>query len=393
MEPPAGGRLPFAERKMRARLAHLLTKQLYRDLVIRDRPRSDLYYALRYGSWAKLANYLRMRLDYHLMRTTVRSRPYVLRVEPISACNLHCPLCATGAGEIDRPAQAMTAETLERIVALCGRHALYANLWIWGEPMLNRHLADLAAVCRRHNIGSEVSTHLSLPLSEARIDALVASGLDWLIVSNDAATAATYAKYRLGGSFERVVHNLRAIVARKRALGSRTPFVEWQVVPLRQNEHEIGDILRLARDIGVDGVRIKKLRLDKTKESGVLGRVADTRVAQWAPADTRLVHLVTPEKRSYIDFHCRFLWGMVSVYADGAVAPCCETTSVNDDLGNLFMQDFDAIWNGPSYVKARRIALGLADGPQEEASACHACNVFSKPLAPAVRAATRERAA
>lgn len=378
---------------MRARLAHLLTKQLYRGLVIRDRPRSDLYYALRYGTWAKLANYVRMRLDYHAMRTTVRSRPYVLRVEPISACNLHCPLCATGAGEIDRPTQAMTAQTLDRILTLCGRHALYANLWIWGEPMLNRHLADLAAVCRRHNVGSEVSTHLSLPLSEARIDALVTSGLDWLIVSNDAATAATYAKYRLGGSFERVIHNLRAIVARKRALGSRTPFVEWQVVPLRQNEHEIGDILRLAREIGVDGVRIKTLRLDKTKEAGVLGRVTDERVAQWAPADPRLVHLISPVKRSYIDFHCRFLWGMVSVYADGAIAPCCETTSVNDDLGNLFLQDFDAIWNGPSYVTARRIALGLADGPQEEASACHACNVFSKPLAPSVAAPTRERPA
>lgn len=377
---------------MRARIAHLLTRLLYRKCVVRDRPRSDLYYALRYGTWAKFANYLRMRVDYHLMRTTVRSDPYVVRVEPISQCNLKCPLCPTGMGEIDRNATAMSAEALDAILAKCGRHAYYANLWIWGEPMLNRRLADLVAVCRRHNVGSEVSSHLSLPLSEERIDSLIASGLDWLIVSNDAANAATYAKYRIGGSFEQVVRNLRAIVARKKALGSRTPFVEWQVVPMRHNEGEIGDIVRLARDIGVDGVRVKPCRLDKTKHAGVLGPVPAERVAQWAPKNPALVHLATPEHPAYIDFHCRFLWGMVSVYADGAMAPCCDTTSQRDDLGNLFRQDFHEIWNGPAYVRARRVALGLAEGPADEATACGQCKIFHKPLAQA-EGRVRERTA
>ncbi len=377
--------------RTRARIAHLVTKWLYRRCVVRDRPRSDLYYALRYGTWAKLVNYLRMRRDYHAMRTTVRSQPYIVRAEPISTCNLRCPLCPSGTGEIDRPTMAMSADTLDAIFAKCGRHALYANLWIWGEPMLNRHLADLAAVCRRHHVGSEVSTHLSLPLSEERIDALIRSGLDWLIVSNDAATASTYEKYRIGGSFERVIANFRAIVARKRALGSLTPFIEWQVVPLRHNEHEIEAVVRLAREIGVDGVRVKPARLDKTVRPGPEGLVTAEKVQQWAPSNPAYVHAITPERKSYLDFHCRFLWGMVSVYADGTMAPCCETMSTRDDLGNLFAQDFDAIWNGPSYVRARRIALGLASGPEEESSACHECLVFHKPLAPAKREATLGR--
>jgi MoaA/NifB/PqqE/SkfB family radical SAM enzyme len=376
---------------MRERLAHLLTRRLYRGLVVRDRPRSDVYYALKYGTWAKLVNYLRMRRDYHLMRTTVSSEPYIVRIEPISACNLRCPLCATGAGEIDREARAMTAETLDAILARCGRHALYANMWVWGEPMLNRRLADLVAVCKRRGVGSEVSSHLSLPLSQERIDELITSGLDWLIVSNDAATAATYEKYRIGGSFERVIKNLKAIVARKRALGSLTPFVEWQVVPLRHNEHELGAIERLASEIGVDGVRVKLARLDRSKDGGVLGRISDERIAKWAPSNPRLSHLPRPGRDAFIDFHCRFLWGMVTVYADGAMAPCCETTTVKDDLGNIFKSDFDAIWNGPSYIRARRIALGLAEGPEEKATACHACMVFHKPLAPKAGIAARER--
>jgi MoaA/NifB/PqqE/SkfB family radical SAM enzyme len=325
------------------------------------------------------------------MRTTVSSEPYIVRVEPISACNLKCPLCATGAGDIDREALSMTAETLDAILARCGRHAFYANLWVWGEPMLNRRLADLVAVCRRRGVGTEVSSHLSLPLSQERIDQLIASGLDWLIVSNDAATAATYEKYRIGGSFERVIANLKAIVARKRALGSLTPFVEWQVVPLRHNEHEMGAIVRLAREIGVDGVRVKLARLDRSKDGGVMGRISDERRAQWAPSDPRLVHLPRPGHDAFIDFHCRFLWGIVTVFADGAMAPCCDTTSVKDDLGNIFERDFDAIWNGPSYVRARRVALGLAEGAEEKATACHECKVFHKPLARKVELTRRER--
>lgn len=367
---------------MRARLAHLWTKRLYREIVVSDRPLSDVYFALQYGTWAKFLNYLRMRVDYGQMRTTVRSQPYVVRVEPIGKCNLHCPLCPTGAGEVDRGAGAMSADVLDAILTRCGRHALYANLWIWGEPLLNRHLEDLVAVCRRHGVGSEVSSHFSLPLRTERLDALISSGLDWLIVSNDAASAPVYDQYRVGGNFDRVIQNLRAIVERKRVLGSRSPFVEWQFVPFRHNEHEIGEAHRMAREIGVDGLRLKPCRVDKTQFAGEPGNPPAQRLAQWAPSNPAQFHAIRPGRHSYIDFHCRFLWGMVTVYADGAMAPCCETTKRSDDLGNLFEQEFDQIWNGPAYVQARRVALGLAQTQDELASVCHACPIFRKPLAP-----------
>lgn len=368
---------------MRTRLAAGLTRLLYRHRVIGDRPRSRVYFTARYGTWAKLANYARMLLDHWLRRTTVRGYPYAIRVEPASVCNLKCPLCPTGAGEIERERVAMSAGTLDAILARCGRHALYAHLWVWGEPLLNKHLPDLVAVCRRHGIGSEVSSHLSLPLSTERIDALIRSGLDWLIVSNDAASAATYEKYRVGGSFDLVVRNMRAIVERKRALGSLTPFVEWQFVPLRHNEHEMDEAVRLAREFGVDGVRFKPARLDKTRNLTFQGLVPVDLSRQWAPKDPALFHEITPEHASYLDLHCRFLWGTVTVYADGSMAPCCETTAARDDLGNIFRQDFQSIWNGPGYVRARRVALGLAQGPEDEAVVCQGCKVFSKPLAKA----------
>ncbi len=368
---------------MRERIAARLARRLYRNPIIGDVPRSKLYFLVMYGTWAKLANYLRARRDFREMRTQVASSPYVIRAEPISGCNLRCPLCPTGTGEIDRESAAMSPETLDDILDRCGRHALYAVLWIWGEPLLNKRLADLVRVCRRRGIGTEVSSNLSLPLSEARIDELIGSGLDWLIVSNDAATAPTYAQYRIGGNFDLVLKNTRAFVARKRALGSATPFIEWQFVPLRHNENEMRDVERLAREIGVDGIRFKPARLDKTRGITFRGVVPDDTASKWAPRDPRLVHALTHDRKSFVDRHCAFLWVSVSVYGDGAIAPCCETTSRRDDLGNVFRQEFGDIWNGPAYVAARRVALGLAQGPGEEAMACHGCKVFRKPLTPA----------
>lgn len=364
---------------MRDRIAALVTNQLYRHDVIGDVPRSHAYYAFRYGSAQKLLNYVRVKQDYRAQRTTVRGYPYTLRIEPISACNLRCPLCPTGTGEIDRKKMVMPPETLDKILTECGRYVLFAHLWIWGEPLLNKNLDELAAVCHRHGIGSEVSSHFSVPLDNDRIDNLIRSGLDWLIISNDAASAESYSQYRIGGNYDQVIRNMKAFVARKRALGSKTPFLEWQFVPFRHNEHEMEEAKRLAAEIGVDGLRFKPSRLDKTKNLTFQGLVPIDLTNKWAPENSALVHVPLPETDSYLDYHCTFLWGSMSLYGDGAVAPCCETSMTRDDLGNLFKQDFREIWNGPTYVKARRVALGLADTAEEKSMACYGCKVFSKP--------------
>ncbi|HYP13452.1 MAG TPA: radical SAM protein, partial [Bryobacteraceae bacterium] len=205
---------------MRDRIAALLTKGLYRETVLGDVPRSHAYYALRYGSTAKLANYIRVKRDYLSKRTTVTGNPYTLRIEPVSACNLRCPLCPTGTGETNRKKAVMSPETLEAILDKCGEHVLFVHLWIWGEPLLNKNLAELAKICHRRGIGTEVSSHMSVPLDEQRIDDLIRSGLDWLIISNDAASPETYSQYRVGGNYDLVIRNIKALVARKKALGS-----------------------------------------------------------------------------------------------------------------------------------------------------------------------------
>ena len=153
--------------------------------MIDDAPRGNLIYRLGYGTARKLRNLARVRAAYRRGLVDTRGRPADIRVEPAGACNLRCPLCPTGLGEIDRPASIMKPEVFSRIL---DRHALdifHIKFHIWGEPLVNPELAILVSMAQARHVGAEISTNLSVNLSDATIDALIRAGLAWMIVSLD----------------------------------------------------------------------------------------------------------------------------------------------------------------------------------------------------------------
>ena len=269
----------------------------------------------------------------------------------------------------------MSVERFAQVLDQFGCHALIVQLWVWGEPLMNRQIAQLVAMAERRGIATEISTNLSLRLTDNEIDRLIVAGLTWLIVSIDAATADTYREYRRNGDFNLAVDNMRRFVARKRALRSRTPFVEWQFVPLRHNEHEMSRAVEIARDLGTDGFRFKPARFDKVEGRTFGGAVSPSLVTEWMPRTEALRH----EGTTYLDYHCPFLWGSITVHPDGGIAPCCETSSVRHDLAHISDSGLADVWNGAAYVAAREVALGRTDEHRE--SACHGCRVFKKPEA------------
>jgi MoaA/NifB/PqqE/SkfB family radical SAM enzyme len=362
----------------RARLAWFVTWLRYMSPVIGDTPRSQWLLALEYGTLRKLRNFYAVRRDYRGKRAQVTSRPYTVRVDPSTACNLRCPLCPTGAGEIDRTRAFMPLDTFEKVLNEFAADAFVVHLWVWGEPLLHPDLWRMVAAADAHGVGTEISTNLSLKLSDEQIDRLITAGLTWLIVSADGATPESYARYRRGGNFELVLSNMRRFIARKKALGSRTPFVEWQFVPLKHNEQEIGAVKRLAKQVGVDGLRFKPARVDKIDNLTFVSEVPDTLMQQWMPSDPKLRHTIHGDPGSYHSFHCPFLWTSVTIHPDGALAPCCETSSRQHDVGRFDQVPFTEVWNNRAYVASRAVALGQPTAGSG-ALACQNCKVFIKP--------------
>jgi pyruvate-formate lyase-activating enzyme len=369
-------------RSLPFRLAWLLTRQRYRALVIDDGPRSNLIYRLGYGTAHKLRNLARVREAYRRGVVDTRGRPTDIRVEPAGACNLRCPLCPTGMGEIDRPASIMKPDIFSRILDRHAQDIFHIKFHIWGEPLVSPELATLIAMAEARHVGSEISTNLSVTLSDATIDALIHAGLTWMIVSLDGTSEEAYSRYRLRGNFERVRSNVARIIARKRALGSLVPFVEWQFVPSRHNEHEIAGLEAAARELGVDGVRIKPMRVDKV-QAATAPDTAPSHARGWIPDANTLSRVTGAQQPALADALCGFLWYQAFYHADGAISPCCEVSRVADDFGHLD-QDFEQLWFGPVYRQARAVALGVdpgADTPRAH-SPCQDCTVFAKPRAP-----------
>lgn len=87
----------------------------------------------------------------------------------------------------------------------------------------------------------------------------VAQGASFVTCSIDAATKETYDIIRQDSNFERVVRNLKELVAIRRRLGQHYPHVQINFIVMGHNPHEVAAFLDLAKEIGADSVAYKWL--------------------------------------------------------------------------------------------------------------------------------------
>src|SRR2546430_5187889 len=64
----------------------------------------------------KLLNVYLSRWEEGRGRTKLRSYPFKLTVEATGACNLRCPACFTGVGDVGRPGSAMPLDLYRRVL-------------------------------------------------------------------------------------------------------------------------------------------------------------------------------------------------------------------------------------------------------------------------------------
>ncbi|HEX8632204.1 MAG TPA: radical SAM protein, partial [Catenuloplanes sp.] len=177
--------------------------------------------------------------------------PPHLQLEITSACNLRCVMCLVRyRPPVNKLAGAMPAALFHRIVdEVPGLRRL--TLQGLGEPLLSPYLVDMLRLATGRGITVGFNSNATL-LTRARADELVDTGADWLHVSLDGATAATYQAVREGADFDTVVRNLAGLVAAKRAAGSATPWIRVVFVAMRDNVAELPALVRLLAGIGVD---------------------------------------------------------------------------------------------------------------------------------------------
>jgi organic radical activating enzyme len=320
--------------------------------------RAPTYEGARLTLRRRLNVYL-MRLEIGLLRTKLWSRPVKLIVEPTNVCNLSCPACFTGDGQVGRARRPMPLALYHKLLDELGDYLLQIDFANWGEPLLAKHLPEMIEAASRRGISTVISTNFSIPFDATKAERLVASGLAILGVSLDGVEQETYAQYRVGGNLERVLHNCRLVMEAKQRLGSATPKMVWGFHVFSHNVQDVERAKDMARALGME-IAIEK--------GWVVGEEWD-REGTW--------HYAMGEVQP---FPCLFLWHTAVVNNDGGVAPCCGTFYREDDMGQLSLGDGDGgaatfaeVWNGPRFQQARRLFRARSGSAETRKTICYEC--------------------
>lgn len=283
-------------------------------------------------------------------KNVIWGKPFILTVEPTNICNLRCPLCVTGNGQMQRAGGMMDLERFQRIIADSHETLIYLLLYQQGEPFLNRDFLSFVRYAKSKKIFVTTSTNAHY-FSPAVARETVASGLDSLIISLDGVDQKTYETYRVGGQVEKVIQGIRNLVQEKKRQKRRTPYLYLQFIVMRHNEHQTDRARQLAAELGVDGFLLKTVQVETAAEA-----------ESWLPENDALRRYTLGDGNLKLRRQgkgpCPRPWTSTLINWNGTVVPCCFDKNASFELGRLSANDdISTIWNSSNYARFRKTML------------------------------------
>ena len=344
-------------------------QQYFRKLERRSRHIPKI---INYGTPRKFANILLAEWELRRQKTTLLCRPYYYIIDACNVCNLRCPLCPTGNTTIARKQAMLSLEQYKELFDKIKEYALVVSLYNHGEPLLNPDVFSIIEHTHRNRVGTNISSNFNWP-QPVEINDFIRSGLDYVTVSLDGVTQDSYQQYRVRGDIGEVFDNLKRLLSAKKTLRSKTPFVEWQFIVFKHNEHEVEEARKLASELGVDLLRFISPGVPPEDMHNLELQ------EKWMPRNPlyweRNPKLV--EERGYVfDQPCFYLYRSMFIYPGGGVTPCCFAHDERQDFGNLYNNSVMEIWNNNAYRSARMLFSRSLPTEERIETICDKCTVF-----------------
>jgi radical SAM protein with 4Fe4S-binding SPASM domain len=275
-----------------------------------------------------------------------RGNPYTISIEPTTSCNLRCPECPSGLRKFTRDTGMISLELYRKVIDELHPDLFYLILYFQGEPYLHPLFFHMTEYARKKKIYTATSTNAHF-LTDHLARKTVESGLDRIIISLDGLDQQTYEKYRVGGSVDKVLEGTRNLVKWKKELKSRTPYIILQFIVFSTNEHQVPELKKLAKELGVDKLELKSAQLYDFEKGNPL-----------LPTDESFSRYKKHNGKFVIDNplnnHCFRMWRGCVITWDGLVVPCCFDKDADHRLGDMKKQSFTEIWQGKEYEKFRK---------------------------------------
>ena len=275
-------------------------------------------------------------------------------IEPTNSCNLKCRLCPTWQYQ-NRERGFMKLDDFKTIINDNSDIFKRINMIFAGEPLLNQDVFKMVKYAEDKNIEVLLSTNTTL-FSDEKIKELFDSNLSYLIVCLDGATKKTHEQYRQGSNFEQVKEDIQKICQYKKEKGFKKPYIILQFLVMKDNAHEIQDVITLEKDLGVDKIDLKTLSLgsfvdfEKKIELAKQNLPENSEYSRFIFKDGNLKAKSKPQICSWVR-QAVILW-------NGDVAICCYDFSGEIIIGNIFKDGgFKKILKSEKYRKYRKMAI------------------------------------
>ena len=317
--------------------------------------------------------------------------PVCLYLETTNRCNLPCTTCPRTFEELE-PAANMSWDLFRSIVdqfPAIARVVLHGV----GEPLMVPNLPRMIKYLKERGTYVLFNTNGTL-LNERRGRDLIASGLDELRVSLDAAEPVAFKAVRGKDAFDRIVKNVRAFRALQRDLGAVAPRVSLWLTGLKETIGQLPAFVDLAAAIDVPEVHLQRMVFFPDGQG--LSRADQSLFERVDPHEEELIRDAEARaKRHGILFDasgatepgtslkraddkrpwslCTRPWTLMYFTAHGRALPCCIAPfSLRGyhafTLGDATQQSLRDIWNGEKY-RAFRAGL-LSDRPPPACANC-----------------------
>lgn len=321
----------------------------------------------------RLWNSFKILSSYYVTKYTGKAtqwgKPMTISVEPTTACNLRCPECPSGLRAFSRPTGNLKENFFKKTIDQLYKDLIYLIFYFQGEPYINPKFLEMVKYANDRGIYTITSTNGHF-LNDENAKKTIESGLDRMIISVDGTTQEVYEQYRKAGDLENVLQGARNMVKWKKKLNSATPHIIFQFLVVRPNEHQIPEIYKLAKEIGVDEVKLKTAQIYDYKNGNPLIPLNEKYARYHKQADG------TYDVKHSLVNHCWKLWHSCVITWDGVVVPCCFDKDATYKLGDLKEDSFDTIWHNENYQKFRTDILKGRDQIEICQNCTEGCSVW-----------------
>lgn len=305
-------------------------------------------------SWNRLFNAFLVLSSYYISRILKRpvqwGFPVCISIEPTTACNLHCPECPSGLRTFSRPTGNLKIQDYIKWLDPLKNKLWSVNFYFQGEPFIHPQIHEAIAYASRSGIYTISSTNAHF-IDEVQAEKIVKSGLDRLIISLDGTTQKSYEQYRIGGQLQKVLDGTKCLVEAKTKFQSKTPYLIFQFLVLRTNEYQLPELYRLAREYGVDEVKLKTAQVYNYENGSPL--IPEQEIYSRYKRQNDGTYKI----KNKLSNHCWKLWHAPVITWDGKVVPCCFDKDALHILGTLEHQSLPLVWKNNNYKTFRQQLL------------------------------------